>query len=556
MSPGDIKLIFAGLLKGSLVQFDRGNTGALKRFVADHSSEFSDMTEMLAALERCEENYRNSVPDVFHNHLRLLYSRKLWSTILDSARVGWRIKGVVDEAGESKLQRSTAKTVVFYVLGILPILGGWIRRMWGHCGWRKHYGRLWTSWGYLKTSWRTRRIERTLAWLRKNRISEDKAKSLAASPLRFLAHLPLSLLPAGLHRFFSDWAYARRRVVHLFVRPVRLYFNAGLREEWLRDMLREGQNKQILSDEDARMIETQLPEPFIQKYLKSLAVHLCTLPVTQIVSLIVSWVYVRMNPHLSTAESMAAVAAILVLFQITPISPGSLVRGFYVLYLVVKERNFRDYNIAVFLGFFKYIGYLAFPIQMAYRYPALARFMAGHWATEATHVIPVFGERGALLERWVFNLFYNWPLTIRRRIRSRTAARSLLKPRRWHVALTAAAAAGVMGAGYGLFIYLFGIMPYLRDLWWIFLVVSLSCGAVVTHFGAGMRPGRRIFAAAFCGILLGLMTTLAWWGVATIQEMPVENLLTEGMWRMFLAAIFTTLGAILWELRLPDPELR
>ena len=60
----------------------------------------------------------------------------------------------------------------------------------------------------------------------------------------------------------------------------------------------------------------------------------------------------------------------------------------------------------MFLGFFKYIGYLAFPIQMTYRYPALARFMAGHWATEAVHVVPVFGERGALLEHKIFNLFY------------------------------------------------------------------------------------------------------------------------------------------------------
>jgi len=54
---------------------------------------------------------------------------------------------------------------------------------------------------------------------------------------------------------------------------------------------------------------------------------------------------------------------------------------------------------------------------MTYRYPALARFMAAHWATDAVHIVPVFGERGALLEHWVFCLFYNWPLTIRRKMR-------------------------------------------------------------------------------------------------------------------------------------------
>ena len=99
-------------------------------------------------------------------------------------------------------------------------------------------------------------------------------------------------------------------------------------------------------------------------------------PVTQIVSLAVAWIYVAMHPEMPRTEAYAGAAAILVLFQITPISPGSLVRGLYVLYLVIKERNFKDYNIAFTLSFFKYIGYLAFPIQMAYRYPDLARFMA------------------------------------------------------------------------------------------------------------------------------------------------------------------------------------
>ena len=91
------------------------------------------------------------------------------------------------------------------------------------------------------------------------------------------------------------------------------------------------------------------------------------------------------------------------------------------MYLVVHERNFKDYNIAVFLSFFKYIGYLAFPIQMAYHYPVLARFMAAHWSTAAAHTIPVFGEKGALLEHGVFSLFYNYPLTLRR-WRARRAA--------------------------------------------------------------------------------------------------------------------------------------
>jgi hypothetical protein len=57
----------------------------------------------------------------------------------------------------------------------------------------------------------------------------------------------------------------------------------------------------------------------------------------------------------------------------------------------------------------KYIGYLAFPLQMTTSYPALAQFLAGRWATQAVHIVPVFGEKGALLEHWVFDLFFNLP---------------------------------------------------------------------------------------------------------------------------------------------------
>ena len=68
--------------------------------------------------------------------------------------------------------------------------------------------------------------------------------------------------------------------------------------------------------------------------------------------------------------------------------------------------------IAAPLSFVKYLGYLSFPIQMVTTYPALARFMASQWATDLVHFIPVFGEKGALLEHMVFDAFFNRPRAI------------------------------------------------------------------------------------------------------------------------------------------------
>jgi hypothetical protein len=64
----------------------------------------------------------------------------------------------------------------------------------------------------------------------------------------------------------------------------------------------------------------------------------------------------------------------------------------------------------------KYLGYLSFPIQMATKYPVLARLMAGRWAARAVRFVPVFGEHGALLEHAALDLCFNEPVSIRRRI--------------------------------------------------------------------------------------------------------------------------------------------
>lgn len=552
MSPGDVKLIFKGLIRGSLVQFDRGNLKQLEKFIDAHGDAFADMRPMLEELKADEDVYRSSVPDITHNFFRLFYSRKLWSTMLKSTRTGWKVRNMTGGKAEKVLEKSSILTFLFYFLGIIPFLGSFLRKLWARADWRKHYVNLF-RWSYLRRALRGKCAEKAITWHRDGKLDKVKALKVADSFGRYLLRLPLSILPVGLYKFFTDWNYLKERFYFLFVRPVKLYFSASMREQWLRDMVAQGQEKHILGDEDAGVIRSQLKEPFIQKYLKSLAVHVCTLPVTQIVSVAISWIYVYMHPELSTAEATAAVAAILILFQITPISPGSLVRGLYVVYLVIKDRNFKDYNIAVFLGFFKYIGYLAFPIQMTYRYPELARFMAVHWATEAVHIVPVFGERGALLEHWVFRLFYNWPLTIRRRMQKRAEIRATMKPRYWHIFLYAAGAAALLGTADMLFLKYAGVIPVLKNTWW-FAAVLIIIGAVgVTLGNGGAALSKRIVSASFFGILAALLYTAltAFWVMG--GDFVTGDILVRAAWRLFIFTVLSAVAAVVTELRLPDP---
>jgi hypothetical protein len=181
--------------------------------------------------------------------------------------------------------------------------------------------------------------------------------------------------------------------------------------------------------------------------------------------------------------------------------------------------------------------------------------MAAHWATEAVHIVPVFGERGALLEHWVFCLFYNWPLTIRRRMRKQAQMRASMEPRYWHVGLCAIAAMIAFSIADFAYIRIAGHQPTLMDIWWLAVLVPLVCGATVTFGCGGAVLWKRIVAAAACGAVLGLLYTamsaiLGHAGLFTIGE-----IITVCAWRIFVFAVLATIGAILTELKLPEPDL-
>jgi len=548
MSPGDFKLIAKGINRGSLVQFDRGSISKLEAFIQAHSDEFADMSEMLEELKADEKLYRNSLPDVTHNHIRLFYSRKLWSTIFDSAVTGWKVRNLIDERHEQKVRSSGFQTILFLMVGAIPFLGALIRRIWGRVDWRRHYKGMLTSVDYLRRSIRARMAEKVIAWHRAGRVGPQRAMKLQEQFRLFLLHLPLSILPTGLHRFLTDWAFFKDKLYYIFVWPIKLYFSVSLREQWLRDMVSEGKSKHILTVQDANTILSQLNEPYIQRYLLSLVVHLLTLPITQIVSLILAGIYYR-----KTGDEVGA-GGILVLFQVTPISPGSFCRGLWAVGIAVYDRSFKDYNIAVFLSFFKYVGYLAFPIQMTYRYPALARFMAAHWATEGVHIVPVFGERGALLEHWVFRLFYNWPLTIRRRMQKRAEIRATIQPRYWHTGVCVAAGSLIFGIVDFIYIKNMGRLPGLIDIWWLSVLVPLFCGVVVTLGCGGAALWKRIVAAAVCGLLLALVYTAVSAGLGLAYGVTVNKIAVCFVWRGFIFTILSILGAFLTELWLPEPS--
>jgi hypothetical protein len=242
-------------------------------------------------------------------------------------------------------------------------------------------------------------------------------------------------------------------------------------------------------------------------------------------------------------------AGIIALFQIIPVSPGSFSRGLYVLYVATKERNFQDYRIALSLAFLKYIGYLAFPIQMTYRYPTLACFMAGFWATRTVRFVPVFGESGALLEHKIFSLFYNLPLTIRRKMSERALVRKLQRPRAWHALFVVLAFAALGVLIEYLYVAREGSLPGLRQLAPILIAAGFLGGILVNLGSGGASSSQRILLAVGSGVCIGISITLIS-SALMVQNVSMPLMVFSNVvWHSFIAGMFSAAGAMATEFK-------
>jgi hypothetical protein len=435
MSPADFFLILSGLARGRLVQFDRCDTRQLRRFV-DRQGGFDDLEPALDELERQDAAYRDSQPDLTRHLVRLLHDGGLRRSLREATVTAWRSLGRLDAAHEARLRQRQAPFARLYLVSLLPLLGGRIVGLWGSAERRRHLRRCLTSAGYLARAMRGARIEALIGWNRGQRLAPQRAVELAGRPVRFWAErLVLGWLPAAWHRLAAEPSRAWRHLRASFDYALRFLRRPEFRQQVLLEQVRLGREEGMLSDAEAARIEGQINDPFIQKYLRCLAVHVCTVPVTQVVMVLAGAgvaIYCLVYRQLSWPESMGYAAAAAATIQLLPVSPGSIARGVFVLFLMVRERDLRNYWVAAPVSFLHVVGYLAFPLQMVTHNPALARFLAGRWARRLANLVPVFGERGALLEHAVFDLFFNLPISVARGLRER--------PGRWVAGLLAAAA--------------------------------------------------------------------------------------------------------------------
>ena len=461
----DIKLILTGLFsRGALVQFDRRNFDRLDDYLHEHEAEFRDLAGVIEDLKREDAAYRRSLPDLTHHSFQILTDPGLRRSIRAGLIQGYREQGIVDAETFRRLKDSPGAFGIFYLLGASPLLGTLLRGFTGNRGLRRHYFKLLTSLSYMGRVRRARTADAVARQFEQQRMGVQRARFYLRRPLLyfmasvfqkmllfgfglllaltvdrpwqcllpvgasllptvlwllFVYTLLLNLLRGRLYRLISDPAYAWNKATAFIRYGWRMVWLPEFRRTWLVATIELGASRGMLTRAERNLVLQQVDEPTIERYLRGTAVHLALLPVTRITAITVGLLMARstLAEGGDWGTALTWFLAIQLGFQLIPISPGSICRGTYVLWLMFRDRSFRDYLIAAPMSFIKTIGYAAFPVQMSSRYPTLSRFLVGLNATRATRWLPVFGERGALLEHFVFDLFINVPLFLERHLR-------------------------------------------------------------------------------------------------------------------------------------------
>ena len=88
------------------------------------------------------------------------------------------------------------------------------------------------------------------------------------------------------------------------------------------------------------------------------------------------------------------------------------------------------------------------------------------------------------------------------------------------------------------------------------MFVPMFCGAAVT-LGAGGAPlSKRLIGATVCGGLVAVLYTVLSAKLGPGSLVGFDEIVTGCVWRVFVFVIFSTIGLLLTELKLPEPRAR
>ena len=86
------------------------------------------------------------------------------------------------------------------------------------------------------------------------------------------------------------------------------------------------------------------------------------------------------------------------------------------------------------------------------------------------------------------------------------------------------------------------------------IIVPFICGSLVTLGAGGASLTRRVGAGAVCGVLIGILSTVSSTILGANTTAEPGDLIANGLWRIFLFTLMSTIGVLVTEFRLPEPK--
>jgi hypothetical protein len=419
LSPVHLRMIYAGIRRGVLVHFDEVEFDRLDRFVAEHGTRYPSLPELRRQLKQEDQHYRAALPNLWHATRRSTTELKMRDAITSGLLEDWRRLDKLTPETALRLGRTRLGFLLFYLLGLIPFTGGFFQRIVGSSPYRHHLKNLVLEPAYFRVVFEWRKSCDLLAWFADRRISELRLESLTRSNLLyFFDKVLLSWLPARLHRVASDGEAFKRQLFYLIVHPIRLLFEGEYRKTWLTEIIHQQFYRGIVDADQRDGLLKQLSEAPMQGFIRDLGFTIGL------------EIFSKIGYAILAAYGFSSGNFVpLAIAALGPIPPSGIVRTAYVLSLLVWElpgmirqrRNklFVTRALGLLVAPWRMVGNLFAPLEMFAYYHDLSLLLADYYVSRMVGVIPVLGGRGQLLEYWAFQLVFNVPLSIRKRLLAR-----------------------------------------------------------------------------------------------------------------------------------------
>jgi hypothetical protein len=99
-----------------------------------------------------------------------------------------------------------------------------------------------------------------------------------------------------------------------------------------------------------------------------------------------------------------------------------------------------------------------------------------------------------------------------------------------------------------------GKLPGLEKIWVLALIIPMLSGALVTLAAGGAKMWKRIIGAALCGVSVGVFSSLSSAAFGALETFGAADIAVNCLWRAFVFTIFSVIGVLITEIKLPEPQ--